>query len=410
METPEEMTLQEQVHHAFTMHALNQGHGAGLQNAFPLKLRVKGPKPRTFILGHKAGLWLNDYSLDSFCGLGRALALHEQQNFGYLDERAPNKKADGFYVDIEGEPRRGGKAIDSNGKTFKDIYQTRILPVLTDTDPNKPRIRVRAQFDPKQMETNCAFNCDCDDSRDLEVVGLDVGSLRIFAEWHRWKEEPQVLSNSQIFVTTTLDLLYPPSAFNDQHNFIFKLPDGNEHHLVRGAEPVLSAVVQEALSRFTTRDKQEGVKPNQIELWPVDQISSGRPQFSPGQKSPSKTTLRAKNTDTHANLRTGVARAEGAIFVYRPARCTHFRYDMPQTMERFFALARSELYPNTPGKLRLRISPSNAFREQGKLLAPVEERDSYEPAVEDVWRNEILERWLSPAEDVWAVKLFVGAD
>ncbi|KAL8865970.1 MAG: hypothetical protein Q9198_009089, partial [Flavoplaca austrocitrina] len=110
-----------------------------------------------------------------------------------------------------------------------------------------------------------------------------------------------------------------------------------------------------------------------------------------------------------------LARAKGTIFVHRPANSTHFRYDPPHTMETFFRLARQELYPETKGRLKLRISPSDSFRQTGKLLIPVMERKtSYVnpgedgDTLEDVWRETIVAKRLTPHEDVWAIKVFVG--
>lgn len=112
-----------------------------------------------------------------------------------------------------------------------------------------------------------------------------------------------------------------------------------------------------------------------------------------------------------------MARAEGTIFVHRPARSTLFRYNAPYTMEQFFELARSELYPDTRGKLQLRISPSEAFRKEAKLLAPVSENkggymrlDSKGRTLEEWWKEEILDKWLAPEEDVWAIKILVSVD
>lgn len=272
------------------MHALNQGHGVGLQNAFPssgLTFKLRGPRPRTLVHGHKAGLYLTDYSFESFCGLAQALALHERQTFGYVDERyKPNPKAREFFVEIEGDPRRGKSAMSSGGNTFRKNYETKILPILRDTDDAKPRIRVRAR-----TEEECGFDCECDDSRELEVEAVDVGFLRVLAEWHRWEETPMLLSNSQIFETTMFDLLFPLPAFADQHDFMMELPDGDGYRLARGMEPLLSARVQEALSHVTTQTKQEGVKPNRIKIWPTNLPILPRPQVSPGQKSPSKLLL-----------------------------------------------------------------------------------------------------------------------
>ncbi|KAI4250126.1 MAG: hypothetical protein L6R40_000298 [Gallowayella cf. fulva] len=82
-------------------------------------------------------------------------------------------------------------------------------------------------------------------------------------------------------------------------------------------------------------------------------------------------------------------------------------------MDRFFRLARRELYPDTPGYLRLRISPSAAFRQEGKLLLPIKEsKDSYTKLAEngksheDIWARRIVGKWLRPEEDIWAIKVF----
>lgn len=110
----------------------------------------------------------------------------------------------------------------------------------------------------------------------------------------------------------------------------------------------------------------------------------------------------------------GLARAEGTIFVHRPANFTHFRYDPPHTMEKFCKLARRELYPETQGKLQLRISPSDAFRQEGKLLPLIREHKSYlhpdenGETLEDIWKDSIVDKWLDPQEDIWAIKVFVG--
>lgn len=82
-------------------------------------------------------------------------------------------------------------------------------------------------------------------------------------------------------------------------------------------------------------------------------------------------------------------------------------------MERFFTLARSHLYPNTSGTLRLRISPTDAFQKEAKLLVPIESESTYsasdseEESLEDWWKKEVLDEWLDPKEDIWAIKIFV---
>lgn len=285
------MTTEQQMKHAFAMHALNQGHGVGLRNEFPstARLKLKPPRPRSLIHGHKAALWLTDYSYESFCGLARALALHEQQTFGYVyDGLGARKESNRFYVEIE-EELQGKTALNSGSATFKNTYENVILPFLKRPDP-KRRIRVRAQINTlrEQIGIDCDFDCDCDDSRELELEALDVGKLRVLAEWHRWGEEAQLASNSLIFETTIFDLLYPSPAFDDQFDFIMELPDHTRHRLVRGTEPFLGAEVQEALSHFTTTTEVAGVKPQQVKLWPQRGPMIEPPQASPSQKSPGK--------------------------------------------------------------------------------------------------------------------------
>lgn len=302
-------TMAQQMQHAFAMHALNQGHGVGLRNEFSKdfrRLKIKPPRPRTFILGHKAGLWLTDYSYQSFCDLAKALALHEQQTIGYVDER--NKRDErvyDFYVEIEGE-RQGKSAINPNSKkdTFRETFETAVLPLLNRPDP-KPRIRVRAQIDTlrKQIGTHCNFDCDCDDSRELELMALDVGRLRVLAEWHRWNEDALLHSNSLIFETTMFDLLYPSPAFADEYEFIMELPDHTTYRLVRGTKPMLGAEAQQALSRFTTIEKEAGVQPRQVQLWPRGESTVEMAQASPCQKSPGK-VLQPRRCKRYVDRRT----------------------------------------------------------------------------------------------------------
>ncbi|KAI4192320.1 MAG: hypothetical protein LQ346_004365 [Caloplaca aetnensis] len=398
------MTLFEQMHHVFALHALLQGHGTGLQNPIPHKLKMQPPRQRTLILGHKAGLYLSDYRYECFCAVAKALALHEQQTFGYVMERGgPAKEAGGFAVEIEGDRRRkGGNAFMFSQSTFKENYHQHILPVLQRNELDKPRVRVRAQTDVpradrkvvEEVPHTCGFVCGCDDSRELELVALDVGYLRVFAEWHRWREETKLLSNSRVFEATLFDLLFPEEAFIEGY-YMLELPGGESYRLRRGTEPLLSEEIQRAFTDLTTRERQEGVVPMQVKLWPVKGPLVDRGQASPARKSPA------------------LVRPGGAIIIHRPARHTHFTYDPPHTMERFFAMARSELYPNTKGQLRLRLSPSRAFQEEGKLLAPIVESesgyttvDSTGGTLEDWWKAEILDKWLTPEEDVWAVKIF----
>ncbi|KAI4176006.1 MAG: hypothetical protein LQ343_001288 [Gyalolechia ehrenbergii] len=399
-EEPTTMTLDQQIRHAFAMHALNQGYGGGLRNAFASSALGKANaaqepsarlrltlRPRTLILGHKAGLWLKDFSFVSFCGLAEALMLHDWQTFGYPTTFRARKR---FIVEVAGsngtKPKEYSMTLLHHAS--KRTYETKIRPILQGGDP-RPRIRVRTEMN------NCGFDCNCDDSRELEVEALDMGFLTILAEWHQWKDKAKTSINSLIFATIMFDLLFPSPAFNDHNEFDMELPDGQTFHLVRGVDQLLSAEVQEQLSLITTKEREAGVKPNKIKLWPSNRFVLDRPQASPSQKSPS------------------MARAEGTIFVHRPARSTLFRYNVPHTMERFFKLARSELYPDTDGELRLRISPSGAFRTEGEVLTAISEsKNGYtklngeERTLEDWWEQEIMGKWLVPDEDVWAIKIF----
>ncbi|KAL9017283.1 MAG: hypothetical protein Q9185_005374 [Variospora sp. 1 TL-2023] len=376
-------TTAQQMQHAFAMHALNQGHGVGLRNEFSKdfrRLKIKPPRPRTFILGHKAGLWLTEYSYQSFCDLAKALALHEQQTIGYVDERNQrDERVYDFYVEIEGE-RQGKSAINPNSKrdTFRETFETAVLPLLNRPDP-KPRIRVRAQIDTlrKQIGIHCNFDCDCDDSRELELMALDVGRLRVLAEWHRWNEDALLHSNSLIFETTMFDLLYPSPAFADEYEFIMELPDHTIYRLVRGTKPMLGAEAQQALSRFTTIEKEAGVQPRQVQLWPRGESTVEMAQASPCQKSPGK--------------------------VLQPRRCK--RYVDRRTKD--------WREPKVSCKLRLRISPNDTFQKEAKLLVPIESESTYttsdsdEEPLEEWWKREVLDPWLNPEEDIWAIKIFV---
>ncbi|KAL9026063.1 MAG: hypothetical protein Q9196_005217 [Gyalolechia fulgens] len=399
-EEPTTMTFDQQIRHAFAMHALNQGYGGGLRNAFASSALTKENttrdpsarlrltlRPRTLIFGHKAGLWLKDYSFASFCGLAEALMLHDWQTFGYPTTFKAQKK---FTVQVAGSNGIKAKAYSMTllHHASKRTYETKILPILQGGDP-KPRIRVRTEMN------DCSFDCNCDDSRELEVEALDMGFLTILAEWHRWEDKAKASINSLIFATTMFDLLFPSPAFSDHNEFDMELPDGQTFHLVRGVDQLLSAEVQEQLSLITTKERQVGLKPGKVKLWPSNRFVLDRPQASPSQNSPS------------------MARAEGTIFVHRPARSTLFRYDVPHTMEHFFELARSELYPDTDGELRLAISPSEAFRNEGELLTAISESkggytrsDGQERTLEEWWKEEIMGKWLVPDEDVWAIKIF----
>ncbi|KAL8773642.1 MAG: hypothetical protein Q9209_001408 [Squamulea sp. 1 TL-2023] len=410
-----DIPLGEQLEQAFTLHALYQGEGGVLPNRFATTTAAQDnptpqaktkfklfQRPRTLILGHKAGLWLTNYAFDSFCQVANTLILHQWDDMGGYPKDY-SKVKDRGKLDITVEIKDGNKRIKRvviklHTEAGRKQYEKLILPVLQKQEP-KPRIRVH------DGKLKCDFDCkrepkdkepSCDNSRDLEVEVPDVGFLRVLADWHRWRKQPKLIENSKVFENAVFRLLFPTTT--DKHEFAIELPDGTTFHVSRKAQPALPADVQEALSHMTTAESQQGVTPQKIKLLPYTTSQKHileRPPESPGQKSP------------------GLARAEGTIFVHRPANFTHFRYDFPQTMERFFKLARRELYPDTQGRLRLRISPSNAFRQEGKLLLPIVERkgsygdrDDEGETPEDVWKDSIVDKWLTPLEDVWIVKVF----
>ncbi|KAL8677447.1 MAG: hypothetical protein Q9224_007194, partial [Gallowayella concinna] len=355
-------------------------------------------RQRTLILGHKAGLWLNSESFESFCGLANALLLHQWNDWGgaYKEVKSDALNKMDFFVEIkDGDKKVKQVKIKALTESGRKEFGKHILPVLRKSDP-KPLIRVH------DGNLKCDFECShtpgdnepsCDNSRDLQVLAPDIGFLRVLADWHRWREHAKLVENSHVFEIAVFGLLFPDPNTKE---FLVELPDGTTLDVHREGNPSLSVEVHKAFSRITTSESQEGVEPEQIKLWArrySESLVLDRPPSSPSQKSP------------------GLARAEGTIFVHRPARFTHFRYDIPHNMERFFEMARTELYPHTPGRLRLRISPSAAFREEGKLLLPVTEpKDSYRKSdedgetLEDVWKSQIVDKWLRPQEEVWAVK------
>ena len=361
-------------------------------------------RPRTLIHGHKAGLWLTNYSFVSFSQVSNTLLLHQWNDLGRHPKMVGPKGLKNFEFSVDINHGHRNKKQVVRFKPFTEAgkrqYEKHILPILQMNEP-KPTIRIR------HGAWKCACECEeepsCDNSRDLEVFAPDVGFLRILADWHNWHEPSKLVENSQIFEQGILELLFPPSV-HKKNEYKIELPDGSTFQVSRDGYPSVPVQLQEALSRITTAESQEGVEPEQIKLWPYKATSPGNEARLP---SLSSTNLLTRET--------GLARANGTIFVHRPANSTHFRYDPPYTMESFFRLARRELYPETKGRLQLRISPSNSFRQTGKLLIPVMERKTSYVApgedgetLEDVWRDNIVMKRLTPQEDVWAIKVFVG--
>ncbi|KAL8948210.1 MAG: hypothetical protein Q9222_005585 [Ikaeria aurantiellina] len=400
------LTTQERLEKAFTLHAIHQAGGSVLRNEFavPGPGKDKAPperfsrlrlnlKNRTRILGHKAGFFLYDTSFKSFCDLADALVLHQyHQSGGFkIDDRYANK----FIVDIEFDD--GLRSICISERTTKDeeTYKKGILPVLEREDP-KPRIRVR----PAEVRDEiCDIDCACDDPNELEFEAPDIGSLRVLAGWDGWGDPSRLVENSQIFVSAIINLLFPFHEAPNAKMFNLVLPHGRTFSIHRDAGLVLNKEVQEAFRDIVTQAAEKGTMPKTIKLWcrrSSLQSALGDAVLSPGPKSP------------------GLARNEGVIFVHRPARFTHFQYDAPHTLERFFDLVRTQLYPDASEKLRIRISPSEAFRKQGKLMTPMKEQSPGDYAkdagngstFEQYWKEDVVGKWLKAEEDVWVVRVF----
>ncbi|KAL8730882.1 MAG: hypothetical protein Q9166_003809 [cf. Caloplaca sp. 2 TL-2023] len=406
-----EPTFEEVFREACIMHALYQTQGGKFRNEFAnqsvteddaaqtsrAKLKLT-QRQRTWLEGHKAGLWLVDEDYGAFCKCANVLLLHQWHSFGKYPKGVKNEDLE--KLDIHTDIKDGNKKLEHiKFKAYTEDgrrkFERYILPVLQRSGDQETRLFVH------DGDLMCDMNCKrkkryvdespCDNSRDLEVETDDVGRLRVLADWHRWREQPKLVENSHVFEIAVLDMLFP---LPDQGNeFYLELPDGQNFHIFRKASPALTAEVQEALSRITTSESHAGVQPQRIKLSP--RRLSRQHVFGKPPESPS------------------LARAEGTIFVYRPANITLFRYDVPHTMEHFLQLARRELYPDTPARLRLRISPSNAFRREGKLLLPIQESqgsytkpDKNEETLEDIWKENIVDKWLVSHEDVWAIKVF----
>lgn len=252
------------------------------------KLRLYQRPRKTLILGHKAGLWLTNYAFESFCQVANTLLLHQWNDLhtSRLPKMVGPKRLQNweFSVDIRDSDKKDKQVVI---KPYTEVgrknYEKSIMPVLQKNEP-KPLIRVR------DGKLECGFECkdpSCDNSRDLEVVAPDVGFLRILVDWHRWREHPKLIDNSQVFENGVFGLLFPLPDGNQE--YMIELPDGSTFHVSRDASPSFSAEVQEALSGITTSESREGVRPQTIKLipyTPVQAITMERPPTSPSQRSP----------------------------------------------------------------------------------------------------------------------------
>ena len=85
-------------------------------------------------------------------------------------------------------------------------------------------------------------------------------------------------------------------------------------------------------------------------------------------------------------------------------------------MERFFALVKSHLYPDTPEKMHVRIIPSTEALAKGQFTyaIPEHEAGTYEDtgnggrSAEDMWKESIVERCFRSEEDIHVIKCFVS--
>ncbi|KAL9034325.1 MAG: hypothetical protein Q9180_005471, partial [Flavoplaca navasiana] len=256
-------------------------------------------RPRTLIHGHKAGLWLTNYSFVSFCHVSNALLLHQWNDLGRQPKMIGPNGVKNFEFSVTIIYGHTNKKQIVSFKPFteagKGKYEKQILPVLKMNEP-KPTIRIR------HGGWKCGCECEeepsCDNSRDLEVLAPDVGFLRILADWHRWQEPSKLIENSQVFEQGIFELLFP-SLIHKKNEYTIELPDGSTFHVSRDGYPSLSARLQEALSRITTAESQEGVEPEQIKLWPYKSTSPGNEARS-----------RSLSSIHLLTLETGLARAK----------------------------------------------------------------------------------------------------
>lgn len=252
------------------------------------KLRLFQRPRKTLILGHKAGLWLTNYAFESFCQVANTLLLHQWNDLhtSRLPKMVGPKKLQNweFSVDIrDGDKKDKQVVIKPYTEVGRKNYEKFIMPVL---QKNEPKLLIRV----RDGKLECGFECkdpSCDNSRDLEVIAPDVGFLRILVDWHRWREHPKLVDNSQVFENGVFGLLFPLPDGNKE--YMIELPDGSTFHVSRDASPSFSAEVQEALSHITTAESWEGVRPEKIKLipyTPVQAITMARPPTSPSQRSP----------------------------------------------------------------------------------------------------------------------------
>ncbi|KAL8690475.1 MAG: hypothetical protein Q9218_004084 [Villophora microphyllina] len=397
-------SLKDELINAFALHALNELVGGGFRNEFanfgPKRVKLT-QRPRTEIHGHSASLWLKNYGYDNFLKCVKSLSLHEQQTLGYSRTGCGPRDRPKFkaFIDIKRENNRVETVlIDDNDRASRLKYEKTVLPAIQGSGAQKPRIRVRT----RRLE--CDVDCDCYNPGELIFTAPDYGSSRVDVSWHHWKNDGKALTNSQVFEESFLDPMFPYAMYANQRRFNIQLPDGPILRVARSVDsdlyPTLTREVQRALSDLAARVTKENLKEKEVKVWMIKEPPLGTtfelPSESSSQKSP------------------GLARAEGSFFVYRPARTTHFRYDSPYTLKRFFAQARAQLYPDTPANaLQLVISPSEAARQEGKLLPPIaEKKEGYdEPddsgkTAEDHWKSEYLDVWFNVEEDIWAMKIF----
>ncbi|KAL8966525.1 MAG: hypothetical protein Q9183_003336, partial [Haloplaca sp. 2 TL-2023] len=406
-----ELPISERVRIAFAIHVLTQAGRGGLQNETPNLVRAKelrptqGPKFR--IYGHQASLWLTNYDYGSFLALAEALTLHEQQIFGY--DRRPNQKQSVPFVAeirVRGELTRKVR-FDGNLVADKKAYLQNIRPVVDEGD-SETVIWVHTDA------LECGFECDCYEPGELIFEAPDHGSLRVSADWDQWQQK--AVSNSLVFDYSFLTLIFLPQTFKDRNHYKLDLPNGQTFNVSwSGVDatsgPTLSDDVQEALSRVAASVTKENIVQKKINIQLVngslDGLQLDRPEASPNPQSPSEMVPEPVPSD-HANTATAQARARGTVFVYRPARTTSFKYDAPYTIERFFALSREYLYPDTPGnKLRIMISPNTAAREKGLLLTPIAEvAGGHSKEDQYFWNECYIADYFNPYEDVWAIKTF----
>ena len=206
-------TFSKGLQNAFAKHALNQKGASPSKSRLVLTLRH-----RALLLGHRAGLWLNNFTYESFYDSAKVLVLHQYQTFdvrGTHNLEGKLNPAD-IYVDVKTGDDIQTHHLGSNVAANRKKFTAKIQPLLEQKSP-KHLIRVRG------VDLECGFDCNCGDSTEIQVEAPDYGFLDMKADWHLWKEK--LITNSIIFEVTVLDTLFPSPPYDEANHFTLEVAD-----------------------------------------------------------------------------------------------------------------------------------------------------------------------------------------